>query len=326
MATFPDNLSTILSAVFGEDMRQAIHDAVEQAYNRVATSAVRYDVSQSLSDTQKQQARDNIGATTGAVRYDVSQSLSDTQKHRARINIDAPSSAVILDLNSDIDGINSDIDGINSNINAINDRLADLEYEPVSIKSFVFSAPANGQALKGSTVSHVSLHWTINNYDASVIIVIDGESIVVLGNEYEINDPVTIDTAYTLRVSDSGSPSHPEGSEDEKTITLRFINYAYYGVAAEPASIDSTFVEGLANRTLASSRVRTFTITAGSGQYIWYAVPTGLGQCSFNVGGFEGGFESPATVSVTNSAGYTESYYVYRSTNPSLGQTTVVVL
>lgn len=33
MATFPENLATIKTAILGEDMRDAIHDAVEQAYD-----------------------------------------------------------------------------------------------------------------------------------------------------------------------------------------------------------------------------------------------------------------------------------------------------
>lgn len=64
------------------------------------TGAVRYDVSQILSDAEKAQARANIGAgtgggggdLTGAVRYDAVQALADTAKARARNNIGAGTS------------------------------------------------------------------------------------------------------------------------------------------------------------------------------------------------------------------------------------------
>lgn len=67
--------------------------------------AVRYNTGQSLTDTQKERARNNIGAASasdipsGTVRYDTSQSLTDTQKSRARSNISAIS---INDIPSDI--------------------------------------------------------------------------------------------------------------------------------------------------------------------------------------------------------------------------------
>lgn len=54
----------------------------------VYSDVVRYDASQSLSTTQKNQAKINIGA----VSYDSPQSLTDTQKQQARTNIGAGTS------------------------------------------------------------------------------------------------------------------------------------------------------------------------------------------------------------------------------------------
>ena len=52
---------------------------------------VRYDAAQELTNEQKTQARENIGANTleGAVRYDAAQNLTDEQKAQARGNIGA---------------------------------------------------------------------------------------------------------------------------------------------------------------------------------------------------------------------------------------------
>lgn len=55
----------------------------------VYSDVVRYDASQSLSTTQKNQAKINIGA----VSYDSPQSLTDTQKQQARTNIGAGTSS-----------------------------------------------------------------------------------------------------------------------------------------------------------------------------------------------------------------------------------------
>lgn len=44
------------------------------------------------------------------------------------------------------------------------------------------------------------------------------------------------------------------------------------------------------------------------------------------MGGFEGGFDLiTSTLSITNAYGVTQNYRLYRSTNPSLGATTVTV-
>lgn len=84
-------------------------DSIQPDGGNVPLGAVRYSAAQTLSDAQKQQARNNIGAGTGsgtvktvdgetpyvegdvhinAVRY-TSQTLTETQKTQARTNIDA---------------------------------------------------------------------------------------------------------------------------------------------------------------------------------------------------------------------------------------------
>ena len=80
-----------------------------------------------------------------------------------------------------------------------------------------------------------------------------------------------------------------------KTATLLFLNRVHWGAASVPATYNSTFVLGLSNNALASSRSRTFSVTAGAGQYIYYAIPSSFGTPTFNVGGFDGGFVKVAT-------------------------------
>lgn len=71
--------------------------AVYEQMVATLSSAVRYDVTQSLTDAQKAKARENIGAGNSAdiskaVRWDVTQSLTNAQKQRARENIGAATS------------------------------------------------------------------------------------------------------------------------------------------------------------------------------------------------------------------------------------------
>ena len=100
------------------------------------------------------------------------------------------------------------------------------------------------------------------------------------------------------------------------------MNGVYYGVSAIPSSYDSAFVLKL-TKALQGSRNKTFTLNAGAGQYIFYAIPARYRECGFNVGGFDGGFTKVSTFDFTNASGYKESYYLYKSDNANLGNTTV---
>lgn len=103
------------------------------------------------------------------------------------------------------------------------------------------------------------------------------------------------------------------------------INPIYYGVSTVSSGFTESNVESLSTSTVSNTKGRTISVTAGASQYIVYALPVRLGTVTFTVGGFAGGFQAPETVSIANVNGYTEDYYVYRSTNSNLGATTVVI-
>lgn len=206
---------------------------------------------------------------------------------------------------------------------------AALTYEPVEINAFAITVPAGGLAEIGSTVETVKLTYALNKaLAAPETLMLDdgGEPVSVLDDPSPIELTglaLSADTTYTLTATDAGSPIHSPATAS-KAANLKFVNRICYGVAAS-GTVDSAFVNALASKVLSDTRKRTVTVNVGSGQYIWYCVPTALGACTFKVGGFDGGFEAAQTISVTNASGYTENYYVYRSTNAGLGSTTVQV-
>ena len=111
-----------------------------------------------------------------------------------------------------------------------------------------------------------------------------------------------------------------------KTWTYNFQNRRYWGVATEPTTINSDFIKSLSNKEFSTSRTKSFNLNdKTSNKYIWYAYPKRFGAASFTMGGFAGGFEEAVTVSFTNGSGFTEDYYVYRSTNPGVGYLDIVV-
>jgi len=235
---------------------------------------------------------------------------------------DVPSSGIAL-TNTDywvamID-VSDSIDDIDDSLDDLISRVEDLEYIPVEISSASVSVPSGGIAEMGSTVAAVTVGWALKG--TPVGLTLNGTAVEPATSTSKALSglSLTTNTDFTLIATDAREHT------STKVAKLYFYNQCYYGVAAIPSSVNSEFIAGLASKILTGTKVRNITLNAGSGQYIWYAVPKRLGTCNFNVGGFDGGFQAPQTVSVTNESGYTEDYYVYRSTNANLGDTTVKV-
>ena len=208
-----------------------------------------------------------------------------------------------------------DVGNIADRVSELESQVADILYEPISITSFTHNA---GVKEFGSTVTEVTLSWELNKTPDKLYI--DEEEIDVSKTSKRITGlSITYDKSktWTLKAVDD------RNAEVTKSTTITFCNGIYYGVGSVESGFNSEFVTSLSKR-LQSNKAYDFTVTPKS-QYIYYAVPTRLGAVTFKVGGFEGGFESPETVSVTNSSNYTESYYVYRSTNKMSGSTSVDV-
>ena len=123
---------------------------------------------------------------------------------------------------------------------------------------------------------------------------------------------------FTLKVTDERDHTV------NKSTGVSFLNGIYWGVAVGESEINDDFLKKLTKK-LQGAKATTFTVNAGEGQHIFYAVPSRYGACGFNVGGFDGGFTKVNTFNFTNASGYAENYDVYKSDNANLGNTTVKV-
>lgn len=195
----------------------------------------------------------------------------------------------------------------------IDAMIAEITYKEIAINTFSNNV---GTAEIGSTVNAVTLTWGLNKQAKALTI--DGTAQDTATTSKALaNLGLTANKTWTLKATDE------KGAEATKTTTLSFLNGAYYGIGST-GTYNSEFILGL-TKTLTSTKARTITVTAGEGQYIYYCVPSRFGACSFNVGGFDGGFELADTIQFTNASDYTEEYYVYKSSNAGLGSTTVKV-
>lgn len=213
---------------------------------------------------------------------------------------------------------------------AVGDRLealaAAFNYAEIVVNSLALTP---NRVEIGSTVTSVQCAYALNKVPNGLSLKIGAASdINILPDPAVANGSFTADnlsltenTTFLITANDIGSAVHNAHSSN-KAATLSFLPKIYYGAAAVPNSVDSAFLLSLTGE-LAASKAKTFSVTANAGQYIWYAIPTRYGQCSFKVGGFDGGFELESTITHENASGHSETYYVYKSTNHSLGETTV---
>ena len=197
----------------------------------------------------------------------------------------------------------------------IEERLLDIEAELETLNPFkVVSFTVSPSVVElGNSISEAAFSWAINKEPVSVSIDGNGVTAAKTGS-YTLNE--TVDAAREFEIVAE--------SENGKTATakakINFYNGIYYG--AGPANLNDPSV---LTKVLSNTRARTFTVTAADGEYIWYALPARLGECTFKVGGFEGGFNLYSTAEYPNEYGFSEDYNIYVSTQTGLGNTTVEV-
>lgn len=194
------------------------------------------------------------------------------------------------------------------------EALDSLLYEPIVITKFSNNI---GTKEMGTVVSSITFTWDTNKTPVSITL--DGINIDPTLKSHTLDSlGLTSAKTWTIQVSD-------EKTTVSKNTSIGFTNGVYYGVGSiSKEEVTSQFILGL-TRSLQSGKAKDFTANPGSGEYIYYALPTRYGTPSFYVGGFEGGFDLFTTFNFTNASGYQENYSVYRSTNANLGSTAVSV-
>lgn len=215
---------------------------------------------------------------------------------------------------------------IYAELEKINESLGTMTYVPLTVSSFTIKDP---YAERGTSVSVIDFDWTISKDPDTLTVA--GQSITKSeGGEMpkfltlNLSTPVTDTTTYTLEAVTTKETV-------TKETTLTFCESVIYGVATAPETYDNNFIISLiaaGGKKIQPTRECSFEVNSGTGQYIYFASPVSYGDCVFKVGGFEGGFElvtPSAGVNYTRNNNYASQYYIYKSTNPNLGSTTIEV-
>ena len=197
---------------------------------------------------------------------------------------------------------------------SVQEAIDDLNYVDPRITSFTNNV---GTVEVGSTVTDITFNWKLNK--TAKTLKFEGESLDVAATTKKLTgQTLTANKNFTLEMTDA---------RDKKVSATTGVSFAYraYWGTSTAATLDTAGVLGLASSTLTTSRACSITVTAGAGQYIYYAIPASFGTPKFVVGGFEGGFSKVATIDHTNASGATASYDIWRSDAVGLGDTTAVI-
>ena len=130
---------------------------------------------------------------------------------------------------------------------------------------------------------------------------------------------ITSNTSIVITATDE------RNAQASRTLNITFQPRAYWGVAQNKEIYDSADILALSGSALTSTRTRNINVNAGEGEHIIYTIPSSFGTPTFKINGFEGGFVKVGTINFTNASGYSQNYDVYKSVNPNLGSTQVVV-
>lgn len=166
----------------------------------------------------------------------------------------------------------------------------------------------------GAKLTNITFEWTYNKPIVSQSF--NNEGLPLDQRRYIYNQTLTSNKEFKLFATD-------ERKTFTRTISFQFRNGRYWGTSSNLSLENEDILE--LQKELSTGRGKTFTVNANEGEYIYYCYPMSWGAANFSVGGFTGGFELVGNINFRNSLGHAEMYYIYRSTNHSLGDTVVTV-
>lgn len=198
--------------------------------------------------------------------------------------------------------------------------IDDLAYTAIA---FVSASATNATNEIGSTVTETVITWYFNKEPKTQTIKFGPEVAEVLDKSIRSKTysgkTITSNTSIVITATDE------RDTQASRTLNITFQPRAYWGVAQDKEFYDSIDILTLSESTLTNTRTRTINVNAGEGEHIIYAIPSSFGTPTFKINGFEGGFVKVGTINFTNASGYSQNYDVYKSVNPNLGSTQVVV-
>lgn len=212
---------------------------------------------------------------------------------------------------------NTDFPALTDVDKALDSILAKLYYVEPQITAFT-STPSTLQYENGAVITGgVVFNWTYNKDMTSQTLTDCTLADETVRTATYAND-ISANKTFTLTCGDGEKTA-------TKSISFQFMNKVYWGVSADQDDYTDAWILGLSGSKLATSAKGSYNFTAGTGQYCYWAIPTGM-SISVKVNGFDTDVDTVvASRSFTNVSGYTTTYKIVRLHQPSLGTLTAVV-
>ena len=200
---------------------------------------------------------------------------------------------------------------------AVDGLISHVYYVDPQISSFT-STPSTLQYENGAVITGgVIFNWTYNKDMTSQTLTDCTLADETVRTATYAND-ISANKTFTLTCGDGEKTA-------TKSISFQFMNKVYWGVSADQDNYTDAWILGLSGSKLATSAKGSYNFTAGTGQYCYWAIPTGM-SISVKVNGFDTDVDTVvASRSFTNASGYTTTYKIVRLHQPSLGTLTAVV-
>ena len=198
----------------------------------------------------------------------------------------------------------------------------------------ISSSPSSGTYEIGTNLGTITFSSTFTQNDAgSLTATTYYKGATPLGGNTDVVSSLTSSLSYrVLKTYNQGACKNNNlgvldctgrinaGSVYSSYITFSPLPKKYWGVSATfpPSSATIIAATGGGSEFATSKDKGSFTITVtGTNLYVYYAYPSSFGALtSITISGLESiGAFTQSTVSVTNAAGYAQSYYVYTSNN-----------
>lgn len=165
----------------------------------------------------------------------------------------------------------------------------------------------------GQTGSSITFEWSVNKtgkifnlsptggtYDNSTFN-------FTLNGQFITGNTSNSSTTFTLVFDDGVSTTN-------KTTNVVFYNKFYFGTSSL-TGLTSTNIQNLEYKEFINSSKFNQTNISGGSKYIYFAIPTRFSKPTFLVNGILFNDFVESVVSFTNEYGFTEDYYLFRTTN-----------
>lgn len=207
-------------------------------------------------------------------------------------------------------------------------------YQTLSFSSFSVGLPISQTVEVGTTsaAGPYTSAWGFNNGSNLTANSISISGLTTLasslsGTTSPVTHPVYSYSAPT-NLTFTISANQTTGGPATRTQTYSWRKKIWYGKSNSTAltqysdfsSFSSIFTQNL---TSVSSANYFFPTTTGDDQYLYIIIPADSLYSTFTDAGFESPFQSPVTITITNSLGVQLSYKYYRSSNAQIGSVTV---